>query len=50
MKKIKVKVDEKLVDHKMRIKQARARLRRLSEQSTGRLSKQTWSREELHDR
>ncbi len=33
-----------------RAKRARARLRQLSKQSTGRLGKKTWTREELHDR
>jgi hypothetical protein len=29
---------------------ARTRLQQLSKESTGRLGKRTWSREELHDR
>ncbi len=39
-----------LAAHEDRAKQARARLRQLSEQSQGRLGKTTWTREELHDR
>jgi hypothetical protein len=33
-----------------RAKRARARLRRLSAQSRGRLGRKTWTREDLHDR
>ena len=33
-----------------RAKGARARLRELSAQSSGRLGKKTWTREDLHDR
>jgi hypothetical protein len=33
-----------------RARQARARLRELSEQSRGRLGKKNWSREQLHER
>jgi hypothetical protein len=40
----------KLAAHESRADRARARLRQLSEQSTGRLGKKTWSREDLHDR
>lgn len=40
----------KLAAHENRADQARARLRQLSEQSTGRLGKKTWSRNDLHDR
>lgn len=39
-----------LAAHEDRARQARARLRRLSAQSPGRLGKKTWSREDLHDR
>jgi ribbon-helix-helix CopG family protein len=39
-----------LAAHEDRAKRARARLRRLSAQSRGRLGKKTWSREELHER
>ena len=39
-----------LAAHQDRAKQARARLRRLSAQSQGRLGKKTWSRDDLHDR
>jgi hypothetical protein len=39
-----------LAAHEDRANRARARLRRLSKQSQGRLGKKTWSREELHDR
>jgi hypothetical protein len=40
----------KLATHENRADRARARLRQLSEQSTGRLGKKTWSRADLHDR
>lgn len=40
----------KLAAHENRADRARARLRQLSGQSTGRLGKKTWSREDLHDR
>jgi hypothetical protein len=40
----------KLAEHESRADRARARLRQLSAQSTGRLGKKTWSREDLHDR
>ena len=40
----------KLAAHDNRADRARARLRQLSGQSTGRLGKKTWSREDLHDR
>ena len=39
-----------LAAHENRADRARARLRQLSKQSTGRLGKKTWTREELHDR
>jgi hypothetical protein len=39
-----------IAEHEDRARHARARLRQLSKQSTGRLGKKTWSREELHDR
>ena len=39
-----------LAAHEDRAKSARSRLRKLSEQSQGRLGKKTWSRAELHDR
>jgi hypothetical protein len=39
-----------LAAHQDRASRARARLRRLSAQSQGRLGKKTWSREDLHDR
>jgi Arc/MetJ family transcription regulator len=39
-----------LASHQDRAKRARARLRKLSAQSQGRLGKRTWSREDLHDR
>lgn len=39
-----------LAQHDDRARQARARLRKLSKQSEGRLGKKTWTREELHDR
>jgi hypothetical protein len=50
MKKTKVDADEKLVDNRTRVKQARVRLRDLSRQSKGSLGKKTWSREDLHER
>jgi hypothetical protein len=50
MKKMKVNADEKLVDNRTRVKQARVRLRDLSRQSKGSLGKKTWSREDLHER
>jgi hypothetical protein len=40
----------KLAAHQNGANRARARLRQLSEQSTGRLGKKTWSREDLHER
>jgi hypothetical protein len=39
-----------LAAHDDRAKNARMRLRQLSKTSRGRLSKKTWSREELHER
>jgi len=39
-----------LAAHEDRAKRARARLRKLSSQSQGRLGKKTWTREELHGR
>lgn len=39
-----------LAAHDDRASRARARLRRLSKQSRGRLGEKTWSRQELHDR
>ena len=36
--------------HHDRVKQARAKIRRLSEQSQVRLGKKTWTRDDLHDR
>lgn len=40
----------KLAKHDNRAEQARARMRQLSRQSTGRLGRKTWSRDELHER
>ena len=40
----------KLAAHENRADRARTRLRQLSGQSTGRLGKKAWSREDLHDR
>ena len=40
----------KLAAYENRADRARPRLRQLSGQSTGRLGKKTWSREELHGR
>jgi hypothetical protein len=40
----------KLAAHENRANRARARLRELSRQSTGRLGRKTWAREDLHDR
>ncbi len=40
----------KLAAHENRADRARARMRQLSEQSTGRLGKKTWFRADLHDR
>ena len=39
-----------LAQQQDRARRARARLRRLSKQSQGRLGTKTWSREDLHDR
>jgi len=39
-----------LAAHQDRANRARSRLRRLSEQSQGRLGKKIWPREDLHDR
>ncbi len=39
-----------LAAHEDRAKQARARLRQLSNQTKGRLGRKTWRREELHER
>ena len=39
-----------LATHQDRAKSARARLRRLSAQSQGRLGKKTWTRQDLHER
>jgi len=39
-----------LAAHEGRANRARARLRQLSAQSQGRLGKQTWSRDNLHER
>jgi hypothetical protein len=39
-----------LAAHQDRARQARARLRQLSAQSLGRLGRNTWSRDDLHDR
>ena len=39
-----------LATHEDRARRARARLRQLSAQSSGRLGKKTWTREQLHDR
>ncbi len=36
--------------HEDRAKRARARLRKLSARSQGRLGKKTWTRDDLHDR
>lgn len=36
--------------HRDRARLARARLRRLSKQSEGRLGRKTWTREDLHER
>lgn len=40
----------KLAAHETRATRARARLRQLSKQSQGRLGREAWSREELHER
>ena len=40
----------RLAQHDSRAKRARARIRQLSEESTGRLGKKTWSRDDLHER
>jgi hypothetical protein len=39
-----------LAQHHDRASKARARLRQLSKQSSGRLGEKTWTREDLHDR
>jgi hypothetical protein len=39
-----------IADHDGRVKQARAKIRQLSEQSQLRLRKRTWTRDELHER
>jgi hypothetical protein len=39
-----------LAAHQDRAKSARARLRKLSAQSQGRLGKKTWTRQDLHER
>ncbi len=39
-----------LAAHEDRAKQARARMRELSAQSSGRLGRKRWSREDLHER
>ncbi len=39
-----------LAAHEDQARRARARLKRLSKQSQGRLGKKTWTRDELHDR
>ena len=39
-----------LAAHADRAKNARARLRELSAESSGRLGKKTWTRDDLHDR
>lgn len=36
--------------HDDRAAKARARMRQMSKQSTGRLGEKTWTRDELHDR
>lgn len=40
----------KLAAHENRAGRARTRLRQLSQRSSGKLGKKTWSREDLHDR
>jgi hypothetical protein len=40
----------RIAAHDGRAARARARLRRLSAQSEGRLGRKTWTREDLHDR
>lgn len=39
-----------LAAHQDQAKNARARLRELSAESSGRLGKKTWTRDDLHDR
>jgi hypothetical protein len=39
-----------IADHESRARRARARLRKLSDQSQGRMGKKAWTREDLHDR
>jgi hypothetical protein len=39
-----------LAQHHDRARRARARLRRLSQKSQGRLGKKTWTRDDLHER
>lgn len=39
-----------LAQHEDRARRARAQLRKLSEQTQGRLGKKTWTRQDLHER